>query len=258
MKLIDSHCHLDLSEFDHDRQQILKHCHQLGIKQIIVPGIQASGWNKLVRLCQQLPMLKLALGLHPLFVEHHSDKDLERLQHQLMQHNPVAVGEIGLDFFDKSANRSRQQYFFEQQLNIAKAAQLPVILHVRKAHDQTLSALRKVKPVGGIVHAFNGSLQQAHNYMELNVKLGFGGTLTYERSTKLRALAATLPLSSIVLETDAPDMVVAAHQGERNSPEYLIDCLQALAALRDEHIEHIAAQTSLNVEQVLGLNTTAE
>ena len=107
---------------------------------------------------------------------------------------------------------------------------------------------------GGIIHAFNGSLQQAEQYIQLGFKLGFGGMLTYERSSRLRRLAAELPLDSIVLETDAPDLTVAAHRGERNSPEYLPDCLAALAEVRDEPAEELAERTTRNGLKVLGLD----
>ena len=116
-----------------------------------------------------------------------------------------------------------------------------------------LATLKRIRVKGGIAHAFNGSLQQAAQYIDLGFKLGFGGMLTYERSSKLRRLAQALPLEALVLETDAPDMTVAAHRGERNSPEYLPDCLQALAAVRGEPPEHVAERTTRNAVEVLGL-----
>ena len=128
-----------------------------------------------------------------------------------------------------------------------------MILHVRKAHDQVLATLKRIRVCGGTAHAFNGSLQQAAQYRELGFRLGFGGMLTFERSTRLRALARALPLESIVLETDAPDMTVAQHHGERNSPEYLPYCLAALAAVRDEAAAVIAQQTTRNAREVFGL-----
>jgi TatD DNase family protein len=131
------------------------------------------------------------------------------------------------------------------------------VLHVRKAHDPVLATLKRIKVRGGIAHAFNGSLQQAQQYIDLGFKLGFGGMLTYVRSNKLRSLAKALPIEALVLETDAPDMTVAAHRGERNSPEYLMDCLQALAAVRDEDPLALAAATTHNAEVVLGLASAA-
>jgi TatD DNase family protein len=166
----------------------------------------------------------------------------------------VAVGEIGLDYFVADLDRDRQRGFFSAQLAIARDADLPVLLHVRKAHDQVLAALKLGDVRGGIAHAFNGSLPQARQYIDLGFKLGFGGMLTYERSRKLRALAHALPLSAIVLETDAPDMTVARHRGGRNSPEYLPDCLTALAEVRAEDPREVAAQTTRNAREVLRLD----
>jgi TatD DNase family protein len=171
----------------------------------------------------------------------------------LQTEKPLAVGEIGLDFFLTELDRNRQQSIFEAQLQLAQAAQLPVLLHVRKAHDQVLATLRRIRVKGGIAHAFNGSLQQAQHYLELGFKLGFGGTLTYDRSSKIRQLAQELPVEAIVLETDAPDMVVAQHRGERNSPEYLTHVLSALAELRQMDAMTLAQQTTTNACEVLGI-----
>lgn len=125
---------------------------------------------------------------------------------------------------------------------------------MRKAHDQVLKLLRKIKVKGGFCHAFNGSLQQAEKYIELGFKLGFGGTLTYKNSTKIHKLAKELPLDSIVLETDAPDMAVESHRGERNSPEYIVEALTALANLRNESVEFIATQTTKNANDVMNFS----
>ncbi len=257
MNLIDSHCHLDLPAFDHDRTQVLQRCRELGITQIVIPGISARHWGGLLQLCRSAgdhgPTLHPALGLHPLFIAHHKAHDLIRLERAIETHHPVAIGEIGLDFYREQPDRSAQQQLFEAQLQIASEARLPVILHIRKAHDQALKTLKKFNLPGGIAHAFNGSLQQAQQYIDLGFKLGFGGTLTYERSTRLRTLAGAVPLESIVLETDAPDMSVATHRGERNSPEYLLDCLAALVDTREEEPDQIARQSCRNVTDCLAL-----
>ena len=252
MNLIDTHCHLDVEEFDADRDAILDRCRSEGISQIVVPAIHAAGWNKLLQLCQREAGLYPALGLHPVYIESHQDADLRALEQKLQTENPVAVGEIGLDYFLTELDRDKQQKIFESQLQLARDAGLPVLLHVRKAHDQVLAALRRIRVKGGIAHAFNGSLQQAQQYLELGFKLGFGGTLTYSRANKIRLLAQTLPLDAIVLETDAPDMVVSQHRGERNSPEYLTHVLAALAELRQMDLESLAQQTTANAQAVLG------
>ena len=253
MELFDTHCHLDVEAFDADRSAILERCRAAGISQIVVPAIHAAGWEKLLDLCHQEAALYPALGLHPVYIDSHHDADLKALEERLVSEAPVAVGEIGLDFFLTELDQQRQQEIFEAQLQIAREASLPVILHVRKAHDQVLAALRRIRVPGGIAHAFNGSLQQAQQYLDMGFKLGFGGTLTYERSKKIRQLAHDLPLEAIVLETDAPDMVVSQHRGERNSPEYLPTILAALSEVRQEDAASLAEQTTHNAREVLGL-----
>ena len=254
MELFDTHCHLDVADFNGDRQALLQRCRAAGVTRQIIPGIDRPGWQNVVELCKGEEGLYPALGLHPLYLEQHKSEDVEALAEWVEQYHPLAIGEIGLDFYIKEADREGQQQLFEAQLAIAQQANLPVLLHVRKAHDQVLAMLRRYNLRGGTAHAFSGSLQQAEQYIELGFKLGFGGMLTYERSSKLRRLASTLPLSAIVLETDAPDMTPAAHHGERNSPEYLPEVLASLAELRDEPIEELAARTTLNACELFGIS----
>ena len=253
MDLIDTHCHLDVSDFDADRAEVLAQCRARGVNNIVVPAVDAKGWENLLRLCARETGLHPALGLHPVYLEQHRAEDVAALPEWVARHRPVAVGEIGLDYFLTDLDRARQQNLFEAQLRVAADAALPVLLHVRKAHDAVLATLRRIRVRGGICHAFNGSLQQAQHYIDLGFKLGFGGMLTYARSSKLRALARALPLEAIVLETDAPDMVVASHRGERNSPAYLPECLAVLAELREADPAGIAAATTRNAQAVLNL-----
>lgn len=255
MKLIDTHCHLDVEDFDADRGRVLAACREAGLSAIVIPAIHARGWDGLLETCARAdgPGLYPALGLHPVYLWQHRETDLAALEEAVALHHPVAIGEIGLDFYVRGLDRGQQKQLFEAQLGIARAAGLPVLLHVRKAHDEVLAMLRRHPVPGGIAHAFNGSLQQGRGYIDLGLKLGFGGMLTFERSSKLRRLAAELPLASIVLETDAPDITVAAHRGERNSPEYLPDVLAALAEVRDADPLDIAAQTTINARAILNL-----
>lgn len=253
MELIDTHCHLDLPAFDADRTQVLARCRAGGVTRIVVPGIRAADWTRLGTLCASEDGLYPALGLHPLFLDRHADADLQALSQAIGDHRPVAVGEIGLDFHLPEPDRTRQVALLQAQLAIARDADLPVLLHVRKAHDETLALLRKAGLRGGICHAFNGSAQQARQYIELGFKLGFGGMLTYQRSHKLHRLARDLPLTAMVLETDAPDMAPADHRGQRNSPEYLPEVLQSLACLREEDAATIARQTTANAIELLKL-----
>lgn len=253
MEIIDSHCHLDMPAFDADRDAVLEGARRQGVNGIVVPGVAANAWEQQRALCEREADLFPAWGLHPVFLDSHDAGDIDRLAAFVSEHRPLAIGEIGLDFYIRELDRQRQQALFEAQLEIARGADLPVILHVRKAHDQVLSTLKRLPVRGGIAHAFNGSRQQADKYIEAGFRLGFGGMLTYEHSARLRALARALPAEALVLETDAPDMVVAQHRGERNSPEYLPHCLAALAGVRGADPAEIARVTTANVRDVLGL-----
>lgn len=253
MELFDTHCHLDVPEFAADRDAVLLRTRAAGIRQLVVPGIMEAGWEHLLDFCRREEGLYPALGLHPIYTEEHRGEHIDRLRERVAQERPVAIGEIGLDFFIPDPDRERQVELFEAQLAIAEEFALPVLVHVRKAHDQVLQSLKKFTLPGGIAHAFNGSMQQAEQYLELGFHFGFGGMLTYERSKKIRKLAAELPLDSIVLETDAPDMSPAAHHGERNSPEYLPEVLDSLSEVRGENCEVLARQTTINACNLFGL-----
>lgn len=254
MQLFDTHCHLDVEEFDADRAEVLAAARAAGVSRIAIPAIHRGNWQRVRALCASAEGLYPGLGLHPVYLARHREEDLAALEQELADSPPIAVGEIGLDFFVADLDRSQQIHFFERQLAIAAAARLPVLLHVRKAHDQVLQCLKRHRVVGGIAHAFNGSLPQARQYIDLGFRLGFGGTLTYERSRHIRELARSLPVTSIVLETDAPDIVVAEHRGERNSPAYLPHCLAALARIRETDPVVLAEQTTRNACEVLGLD----
>lgn len=259
MPLIDTHCHLDFPAFDNDRDLVLQQARTLGIGAILIPGVSAARWPQVLALCagrrtSRYPRLLPALGLHPAYCDQHCPADVERLRLMLRSGRAVAIGEIGLDFSHAPENTAIQRQYFARQLALAAELSLPLLLHVRKAHDCVLEHLRATQVCGGIVHASSGSVQQARAYIDLGFKLGFGGMLTYARSRKLRALARALPLDALVLETDAPDMSVASHQYQRNSPEYLPEILAALAEARATCAASLARATTVNALDVLGLD----
>lgn len=255
-QIIDSHCHLDFPVFDATRRQLVKNAQAAGVSHIVIPGVMYQDFQRVIDIASIYPHVSFALGLHPCFMQKHSLSELRPLAECIATHPVCAVGEIGLDFYIEGYDSVAQIALLKAQLKIAKANQLPVLLHVRKAHDSMLKTLREIKfEQGGIVHAFSGSASQAERYVQLGFKLGFGGTLTYPRANKIRGLAASLPLESIVLETDAPDMPLFGRQGEPNRPEFLADVLHELVRLRSEPIETIAAITSTNVMQLLALKS---
>lgn len=251
INLVDSHCHLDFQLFDIDRADILAHCQQLGVNNIVIPGVTADNWQRLLKICDQSEILHPALGLHPLFMNEHTTEHLADLKRLIAAVEPVAIGEIGLDFYWPNHDKQAQINLFTAQLKLAQSAQLPVLLHVRKAHDHTINLLKTHRVTGGIVHAFNGSLQQAEQYIKLGFVLGVGGVITHAKATRLKTLFSQLPLSSIVLETDAPDMPLAEMQEQRNTPENIPIILAALANIRSESKQDIATITTDNAKRIL-------
>jgi len=253
MNLVDSHCHLDFQLFDIDRTDILSHCQQLGVNDIVIPGVAADKWDRLLTICEQSVILHPALGLHPLFMDKHTTEHLAHLKGLIVTARPIAIGEIGLDFYLPVHDKQAQIDLFTEQLKLAQASQLPVLLHVRKAHDQTINLLKTHRVVGGIVHAFNGSMQQAEQYQKLGFVLGVGGVITHLKAKRLRTLFSQLPLSSIVLETDAPDMPLAEMHDYRNTPENIPIILAALATIRSESKVELATITTDNAKRILNI-----
>ena len=252
VELIDTHNHLDLPLFIEDFSEVLQDARDAGIVSQVLPGVCRSGWERIVSLAAEHADLHAAIGLHPMYLQHHSEGDLALLRNHTCAGQLVAIGEIGLDYYVKDTDRTAQQELFEAQVAIAAEYRLPVLLHVRKAHDQVQAILRRKNfRCGGIVHAFSGSLQQAEKYLQLGFMISVCGTVTYDRATRIRRVIEELPLGSLVLETDAPDIPPAAHNGERNSPAYLPQILSAVAELRQESEEEIAAQTTANCRRLL-------
>jgi len=256
--LIDTHCHLDAAEFAADRAAVVAAAAAAGVARIVVPAIDSANFAAVRACCERFPPCRAAYGIHPLYVDGASFEDLDVLRNYLANegegaHPPVAVGEIGLDFYLPGFDAARQEAFFAAQLQIASAVGLPVLMHVRRSVDRILKYLRRVDLPGGIAHAFNGSRQQADEFVRRGFKLGFGGTLTYPRSTRIRALAQSLPLAAIVLETDAPDIPPEWISGQRNAPAELPRIAAVLAELRGESVATIIAATTANARSVLGV-----
>lgn len=253
--LIDTHCHLDAAEFDADRDAIAADAQNNGVCRIVVPAVERSNFETVIQLSQRLPVCAMALGIHPLYTGRAADNDLDALSILLSQYvasgQVVAIGEIGLDFFVEDQDLTRQESFFCAQLRLAREFELPVILHVRRAVDDVLKNLRRFGVRNGIAHAFNGSRQQADEFIKLGFKLGFGGAMTFDRALKIRALATELPLEAIVLETDAPDISPEWIRHQRNSPKELPRIAKVLADLREISLADVAKITTENAQTVL-------
>ncbi len=250
--LTDTHCHLDAAEFGDNQKALVLTAQSAGVKRIVVPSVERANFAAVSRLCSELSGCFPAYGIHPMYTDTALPEDLGVLRDYLKDHQPVAVGEIGLDFFIEKYDQEKQEYYFIEQLKLAREFDLPVLLHIRRAQDTVLKLLRRTKVRGGIAHAFNGSLHQAEEFIKLGFKLGFGGAATYSRATRLHSLFRNLPLASIVLETDAPDMPPAfLGRDQPNKPEYLPRIAEILAGLRCISPEALAQSTSENALAIL-------
>lgn len=255
MLLIDSHCHLDFPVFDLDREAVIANSQELGVHKMIVVGIARQHWSRLWNTVENTAGLYAAFGLHPYFLAEHQDGDIQALVEQLRRYQDhpklCAVGEIGLDFFLKDLDRVQQIDLFERQLGVAAEFNLPVIIHSRRANAHVTACLKHAKlPRAGIIHAFSGSYEEAQEYIKLGFLLGFGGAATWPRATRLQDVLKRLPLDSIVLETDSPDMPPEWLTGLRNSPEHLPQICQQLAQIYGISAHDFAAHTTHNVQRL--------
>jgi TatD DNase family protein len=264
-EFVDTHCHLDAPEFAGDAMDVRQRAAAAGVRHCVLPAVGAGDFEA-VRALAHAHGDSYALGIHPLSTPSAQEDDLALLDRRVAEllgdGALVAVGEIGLDFFVPGLDATRQESFLREQLRIARRHGLPVILHVRRSADRLLKHLREVGASGGIAHAFNGSEQQAQAFLELGFKLGFGGAVTHERALQLRRLATGLPLSALVLETDAPDIpphwlyrtAAQREAGEaqgRNEPGELPAIAAVVAGLRGIPVDELAAATTANAVQAL-------
>ncbi|MBP6356740.1 MAG: TatD family hydrolase [Burkholderiaceae bacterium] len=269
---LDTHCHLDAPEFGTEAADVRARATSVGVAQCVIPAVEVANFDTVRTLAHRFGDA-YALGIHPLYVARAQEADLARLDTALARHRDdprlVAVGEIGLDYFVPELKlgplKARQENFYREQLKLARRHGLPVILHVRRSGDALLRALHELAPLQGwrgIAHAFNGSQQQAQAFIDLGFKLGFGGAVTYERALQLRRLAAELPLSALVLETDAPDipphwLYVTAEQRaagqarQPNEPAELPRIGAVVAGLRGIAVEELALATVRNAGEAL-------
>lgn len=256
MVFADAHCHLDFEVFDFDRRQLIERCGELGVKAFIIPGVRQATWDKVLSVSAQYSEAYPCLGLHPYYIEQHVSDDIAVLERKLSRcKDIVAVGEIGLDL--TKPHLKRQIQLFEQQVELANAYRLPVVMHSRKTHHLILEVLKR-KPLvaGGMLHGFSGSYEQGVAFCEAGVYLGVGGVITYARAKKTQRAFSQLPLTKILLETDSPDMPLSGMQGERNTPLNIPLIHKEFCELRTENKEDITRQLMRNVSSLFGIMNT--
>lgn len=256
LELIDSHCHFDFSAFDSDREQVWEQCQQLGTQRLLIPGVSPEQWAHARKLCQDNDGLVYAAGLHPWWLEKvtlDAQALSEAIRAELKQPSCHAIGECGLDAL-QDMPVEQQLPLLEVQLQLAAELQVPIIIHCVRAHNPMIRALKQHQfAAGGVIHAYSGSYEQAMQYWQMGFYLGVGGTITYERAKKTRDAVSRLPLDALLLESDAPDMPLEGHQGERNTPAAITDVAQMLADLRGEAVTRVAQQTSANARRLFRL-----
>jgi TatD DNase family protein len=253
LDLIDSHSHIDVAEFDADRALVLARARDAGVRRQIVPAINFEGFAKLRELCLTEQGLYPAYGLHPLFLGEHRVEHLAALERYIDREKPVAVGECGLDFYIEGFDADAQRSCFRGQVEIARSFGLPLIVHARRALEEVILTLRDVGKVGGVVHSFSGSEEQARRLWEAGFCIGLGGPITYARAHRLRAIVSHMPLEFLLLETDSPDQPLHGHQGARNEPALLREVCLCIAQLRGTTPDEIAAATTRNAERLFKL-----
>ena len=249
MKLFDTHCHLDFEVFDEDREVLMLKCAEFGIDKVLIPATSLDSLKKIEVLSRSYEGVYIASGIHPFFVDDASLDQIQRLEEWLEcrfnDQKLVAVGEIGLDKFCSVAYELQQQVF-QKQMFLAERFGLPVIIHNRRSDQAILRAIDSRSGLTGVIHGFTGSIETAKQFIDRGFKLGIGGAVTWDNARKVKAMVQQLPLESMVLETDAPDMSPQWIRGQRNSSLELLKILRYLSELRGEPVDVISAQLYKN------------
>jgi TatD DNase family protein len=252
MHLIDSHCHLDFSEFESDLSSVINRARMQGVESFVIPGVSSKHWDKQLKLAQAFDNVYCGIGIHPWFLDNDPLSSLVKLENLLHSQSVVAVGECGLDA--TIDNMPLQQQVFMAQIELANRLNKPLIIHHRKTHHLIQQCFKQLKPeCGGVIHAFSGNVNDAQKYIDLGFKLGIGGGITYERASKTRTSVLNVGLSNILLETDSPDMPLFGQQGKRNEPQNIVKVAEAVAELFSCSVEEVTSITSLNTKELFGI-----
>jgi TatD DNase family protein len=249
--LVDTHCHLDLSVFDADRDVVLDRAHEAGVNRVLVPATDLASSRRAVAMAEQHREVRAAVGVHPNDAARFSAETLAELK-DLAQHPKVdAIGEIGIDLYWQTVTLDKQQQAFRAQLELASELDRPAIVHDREAHAEVMAALRDVTPPAGVVlHAFSGDETMAEQALAAGYYLGVDGPLTYKKNDRLRAIFRAAPLERILIETDAPYLTPQARRGKRNEPAFVRYVAQKLAEVRASTIELVASATTANAARL--------
>lgn len=250
--LFDSHCHLDVAEFDPDRDAVVARARAAGVATQLLPAIDFASWPVIRELCAGEVGLLPAYGLHPVFIDRHADAHLAALGDWLQRERPAAVGECGLDFFVEGLDHEAQRRCFQRHLELARELDMPLVIHARRSVDEVILRLRRIGGLRGVIHSYSGSEEQARQLWQLGFSLGIGGPVTYERARRLRRIVAGMPIEFLLLETDAPDQPDAGLRGQRNEPARLRAVAECVAGLRGLSVDALAEATTANAQRLFG------
>jgi len=251
----DSHAHLDMPEYDGDREEVLNRAFQAGVQRIITIGIDLESSLKALELAGKHPFIFSTVGYHPHNAKEVDPQVLERLSELAREPKVVAWGEIGLDFFRRHSPPDRQRAVFNEQMDLARRLDLPVIIHSRDANEEVIETLRirKNHRQGGVFHCFSGDYPMAMELVDMGFYISVPGTVTYKNASKVQEVAARIPLDHLLVETDAPYLTPVPFRGERNEPLFVTHTVQKIAELRHVDFEEVAARTSENAKKLFGL-----
>lgn len=253
--LIDSHAHLDMEQFDPDRDEVIQRALSAGVGQVITVGIDVNSSLKAISLTEDYPPVFAAVGIHPHNADAADREDLRRIESISAEKKVVAIGEIGLDFYRNLSSRDNQRKRFKHQLDIAMRSNLPVVVHAREAHEEVLEMLSTFKGDGsrGVIHCFSGDIGLARAFIEMGYLISLPGTVTFKNASLMHEVAAGIPLDAMLIETDSPFLSPIPYRGKRNEPCRVVHTAQKVAELRGITLEEVAAQTSENARQLFGL-----
>jgi len=258
MDFIDSHAHIDFPQFADDREAMLQRAREVGISTLLAIGT-GPGPEKLdaaIPFAEQYDWIYTTVGIHPHEAKEVTQSHLDELAHLAQHRKVIAWGEIGLDYFYDRSPRDTQVTVFRQQMELARAAKLPVIIHCRDAWDDCLAQLEQHwRPIGlgGILHCFTGTLAHAQRGLDLGFYISFAGNSTYPKTQNLRDVAREIPLDRILIETDSPYLAPQPYRGKRNEPAYVVEVAKTLAAVRNLAPEEVAAATAANFRRLFGI-----
>ncbi len=257
LKLIDTHCHLDMEVYGENLPSVVDSAKKKGVTHIITIGIDAKSSKKCAKLSRDYPMISATVGIHPHGANKIKESDYDLLVS--LKNNPankiVGYGEIGLDYVKNYAPKNIQNLHFESQLELARHLQLPVIIHDREAHGDTMRLLRSAAPFthGGVMHCFSGNIKLAHQVLDLGLHISIPGIVTFINAPDLQRVAKEIPLDRLLLETDGPFLAPVPFRGKVNLPEYLVYTAKKVAEIRHLDLETIAYQTSANANDLFQL-----